>query len=56
MLAILRDQGLEKYVKKTIEALKLANAEKLTKEEVDAILKWKEGDANAHTCQLAIQK
>ena len=49
MLAILRDQGLEKYVAKTAEAPKPIVAAKPTKEETDAIVKWQEGDAKART-------
>ena len=49
MLAILRDQGLEKYVAKTAEAPKPIVAAKPTKEEMDAIVKWQEGDAKAQT-------
>ena len=49
MLAILRDQGLEKYVAKTAEAPKPADAAKPTKEEMNAIAKWQEGDTKAWT-------
>ena len=49
MLAILRDQGLEKYIAKTAEAPKPIVAAKPTKEEMDAIVKWQEGDAKAWT-------
>ena len=47
MLAILRDQGLKKYVEKTAELLKLRKLEELMTEETEAI--WKEGDTKAHT-------
>ena len=49
MLAILRDQGLKKYVEKTAELLKLRKLAEPTTEEMVAIDKWKEGDAKAHT-------
>ena len=49
MLAILRDQGLEKYVEKTVESPKPKSLDKPTKEEMEAIDKWQEGDAKAHT-------
>ena len=49
MLAILRDQGLEKYVEKGAEAPKAAIISPLTKEEVDTVEKWQEGDAKATT-------
>lgn len=49
MLAILRDQGLEKYVAKTAEVPKPIDAAKPTKDETDAIVKWQEGDAKART-------
>ena len=40
ILAILRDQGLEKYIEKTAELPKLKSSDKLTKEEMEAIDKW----------------
>ena len=40
MLAILRDQGLEKYIEKTAESPKLKALDKPTKEEMEAIDKW----------------
>ena len=53
MLAILRDQGLEKYIEKTAESPKLRKpAEPMTEEMIEetvAIDKWKEGDTKAHT-------
>ena len=49
ILAILRDQGLEKYVKKTTELPKPKASDKPTKEETEAIDKWKEGDVKACT-------
>ena len=49
MLAILRDQGLEKYIEKTAELLKPRKLAEPTTEEMVAIDKWKEGDAKAHT-------
>ena len=49
MLAILRDQGLEKYIAKTAETPKPIDAAKPIKEEMDAIVKWQEGDAKART-------
>ena len=49
MLAILWDQGLERYIKKTAELLKPTISGAPTKEEMEAIEKWSEGDAKAHT-------
>ena len=49
MLAILRDKGLEKYVKKTAELPKVKEPAEPTKEETEAIDKWREGDAKART-------
>ena len=49
MLAILRDQGLEKYVEKTAELPKAKELAEPTKEETEAIDKWREGDAKART-------
>ena len=40
ILAILRDQGLEKYVEKTTESPKPKTMDHLTKEEAEAIDKW----------------
>src|SRR5271169_1574206 len=48
MLAILRDQGLEKYVEKSAEPPKVSTGAP-TKEETEAVLKWQEGDAKART-------
>ena len=47
MLAVLRDQGLEKYVEKDAGIPKVS--EEPTNEEKDAIEKWKDGDAKACT-------
>ena len=47
ILAVLRDQGLEKYVEKDVGIPKAS--EEPTNEEKDATQKWKDGDANAHT-------
>jgi hypothetical protein len=49
MLAVLRDLGLEKYIDKTTVAPEPANRDRPTKEEIDALDKWKEGDAKART-------
>ena len=49
MLAILWDQGLEKYIEKTAEQPKLMTPGAPTKEETDATNKWKENDAKACT-------
>ena len=49
ILAILRDQGLEKYIEKTAESPKPKSSDKPTKEEMEAIDKWQEGDAKACT-------
>ena len=49
MLAILRDQGLEKYVKKTAELPKAKEPAEPTKEETEAIDKWPEADMKACT-------
>jgi hypothetical protein len=49
MLAILRDQGLEDYVEKTAALPKAAKPSEPTKEETDAIIRWKAGDAKART-------
>ena len=49
MLAILRDQGLEKHIEKTAEQLKLMVPGEPTKEEMEAMDRWKEGDIKAHT-------
>ena len=40
ILAILRDQGLEKYIEKTAEWPKPKSSDKPTKEETEAIDKW----------------
>ena len=47
MLAVLRDQGLEKYVEKDAGIPKAS--EEPTNEEKDAIQKWKIDDAKACT-------
>ena len=47
MLAVLRDQGLEKYVEKDAGIPKAS--EEPTNEEKDTIQKWKDGNAKAHT-------
>ena len=49
MLAVLRDLGLEKYIDKATVAPMPANRDQPTKEEIDALDKWKEGDAKART-------
>ena len=49
MLAILRDQGLEKYVHKEVEPPTPVKPAEPTKEELEAAEKWKEGDARACT-------
>ena len=49
MLAILRNQGLEKYIEKTAELPKPRQPEEPMTEEMEAINKWKEGDAKART-------
>ena len=49
MLAILKDQGLEKYVEKTAESPKPRKPAEPMTEETVAIDKWKEGDTKAHT-------
>jgi hypothetical protein len=49
MLAILRDQGLEKYIEKTAEPLKPLILGQVKKEETEAINRWNEGDAKAHS-------
>ena len=49
MLAILRDQGLEKYVRKEVEPPTPVKPAEPTKEELEAAEKWKEGDARACT-------
>ena len=47
MLAILRDEDLEKYVKKDTAPPTVSTT--LTSEERDALQKWKNGDAKART-------
>ena len=49
MLAILRDQGLKKYVEKTAASPTPRKLAEPTTEETVAIDKWKEGDAKACT-------
>jgi transposase InsO family protein len=49
MLAVLRDQGLEDYIEKTTEPRRPAIPTEPTKEESDAIIRWKAGDAKART-------
>ena len=55
MLAVLRDTGLEKYIGKTAASPIPVDSTKPTNDEVDAMDKWKEGDAKARTrIELAI--
>jgi gag-polypeptide of LTR copia-type len=55
MMAVLRDLGLETYINKNAKLPVPAVANAPTKEEEDAIKKWKEGDAKARTrIELAI--
>ena len=49
MLAILRDQGLEKDVRKEVKPPTPVKPAEPTKEELEAAEKWKEGDARACT-------
>src|SRR6266568_4652594 len=55
MLAVLQDMGLEKYIEKTAVSPIPVDSTKPTNDEVDAMDKWKEGDAKARTrIELAI--
>ena len=49
MLAVLRDLNLEKYIDKTNAAPVPARRDQPTKDETEALDKWKEGDAKART-------
>jgi hypothetical protein len=49
MLAVLRDLNLEKYIDKANAAPVPARCEQPTKDETEALDKWKEGDAKART-------
>ena len=49
MLAVLRDLGLEKYIDKAAVVPMLANRDQPTKEEINTLDKWKEGNAKART-------
>jgi len=56
MLAVLRDLGLEKYIAKDAKSPTLVDPNQPTKEEDEAVDKWKEGDARTRTCiELAIR-
>ena len=50
MLAILQDLELEKYIEKDAIPPEPADKANLTQDEKEAVKKWKEGDAKAHTC------
>jgi DNA-binding Lrp family transcriptional regulator len=55
MLAVLRDTGLEKYIEKTAMSPIPVNPTTPTKDEIEMMDKWKEGDSKARTCiELAI--
>ena len=45
MLAVLRDLNLEKYIEKTAMSPSAVDANKPTKDETEAMDKWREGDA-----------
>jgi hypothetical protein len=49
ILAVLRDLGLEKYIDKAAMPPIPADLQNPTKEEVEAIDKWKDGDARTRT-------
>jgi hypothetical protein len=55
MLAVLRDLRLEKYIEKAAAPLIATNPNNPTKDELEEMDKWKEGDARARTrIELAI--
>jgi hypothetical protein len=55
ILAVLRDLGLEKYIEGTAMSPIAANQIEPTKEEIEAMDKWREGDARTRTrIELAI--
>ena len=55
MLAVLRDLNLEKYIEKTAMSPIPADPGNPTKDEIDAMDKWREGDARTRTrIELAI--
>ena len=55
MLAVLRDLNLEKYIEKTAMSPIPADPGNPTKDEIDAMDKWREGDARTRTrIKLAI--
>ena len=49
MLAVLQDLNLEKYINKANTAPVPARRDQPTKDETEALDKWKEGDAKART-------
>ena len=49
MLAVFRDLGLDKYIKKDAKSPESADVNKPTTEELDTQKKWADGDSKAHT-------